>query len=138
MFSLFISTTDKALFKLVEHLWASLIMPAHSIIWNRNNLPHFSSLYTDGFALLLYKSEIGNTNVQNFFFLIPVKFSTIPGHKLLGSNNNLLMLETKIVLMTASKGEHLSVCFVVLRVISVGGITKFSEKKNHKCNKSCD
>ena len=48
-----------------------------------------------------YKSEIGNTNVQNFFFLIPVKFSTIPGHKFLGSNNNLLMLETKIVLMTA-------------------------------------
>lgn len=100
MFSLFISTTDKALFKRVEHLWASLIMPVHSIIWNRN-LPHFSPLYTDGFALLLYESEIGNMNVQNFFFLIPVKFSTIPSHKVLGSNSNLLMLETKILLMTA-------------------------------------
>lgn len=51
--------------------------------------------------LLLYESEIGKTNVQNFFFLIPVKFSTIPGHKLLSSNNNLLMLETKIFLGTA-------------------------------------
>ena len=51
-------------FKLVEHLWAKLlIMSAQCIIWKRS-LPHFR----------------WQMNVTDFFFLLPVEFSTIPGH----------------------------------------------------------
>ena len=73
----------KEFFKLVEHLWPSLlIMSAYCIIGNRN-MPHFSPLHARSFALISLRiqgSEFGNMNVHDFFFLLPIEFLTIPGH----------------------------------------------------------
>ena len=67
---------------MVELLPSSLlIMSTQCIIWNRN-LPHFSPLLADSFALnslQIQGSEFGKMNVHDFF-LLTVEFSTIPGH----------------------------------------------------------
>lgn len=87
----------KQFFKLVEQLWASmLIMSAQCTIWTRP-LPHFSPLHTDSFALVLlyeYKEQKEQSLVKQidtiFFFLLPVEVSTIWGH----FRKRLVMLET--------------------------------------------
>ena len=63
----------------LEHLHTSLlIMSAQCIIWNRDK-PPFRPLLTDSFALPFLAPEFGKTN-EYAFFLLPIKFSTIPGH----------------------------------------------------------
>lgn len=57
-----------------------LILPSQCIIWNRN-LPHFSPLHMDSFALTSLSKQgsgFGRTIVHEFFLLL-VDVSTIPG-----------------------------------------------------------
>ena len=58
----------KEFFKLVEHLWASLlVMSAQCNIWNKNFL-HFSPLHTESFSLTFSGSEFGKTNMHIYIF----------------------------------------------------------------------
>ena len=69
MFSFFISTTSKIVFQTGRALVAIIAHYVYSVHYNRN-LPHFSPIHMDNFALasLRIQGEFGGTNVRDFFF----------------------------------------------------------------------
>lgn len=80
---LFISTTGRRVFQ-TDRALVRVIAYYRCIIWKRN-LRHFSPLYANSFALytsssIQYKDQSLVKWLYDFYFPLPVDFSTIRGH----------------------------------------------------------